>query len=91
MVLDDLESVVDQLCDTDPAALSDGESIQRMHRCLARMEAATTRASAAFESGGEWQADEISHTALMDRVRDRIGDKRVLVLGQGVSPLRHSQ
>ena len=57
MVLDDLESVVDQVCATDPAALSDGESIQRMHRGLARMEAATTRASAAFDAGGTWQAD----------------------------------
>ena len=57
MVLDDLESVVDQVCATDPAALSDGESIQKLHRCLARMEAATTRASAAFDAGGTWQAD----------------------------------
>ena len=28
--------------------------------------------------------DEIDHTALMDRVRRRVGDKRVLALGQGV-------
>ena len=57
MVLDDLKSAVDQVCATDSAALSDGESIQELHRCLARMEAATTRASAAFDAGGTWQAD----------------------------------
>ncbi|HVL04275.1 MAG TPA: DUF222 domain-containing protein [Acidimicrobiales bacterium] len=56
-MLNDLTSVVDQVCDTDPAVLCDGDSIQELHRCLARLEAATTRASAAFESGGEWQAD----------------------------------
>ena len=53
MVLDDLESMVDEVCDTDPVALSDGESIQELHRCLARLEAATTRASAAFDAGGQ--------------------------------------
>ena len=37
--------------------MSDGESIQKLHRCLARMEAATTRAAAAFDAGGTWQAD----------------------------------
>jgi hypothetical protein len=37
--------------------LSDGESIQELHHCLARLEAATTRATASFEAGGEWQAD----------------------------------
>jgi hypothetical protein len=57
VVLDDLKAVVDQVCGTDPAALADGESIQELHRCLARLEAATTRASASFEAGGEWQAD----------------------------------
>jgi hypothetical protein len=57
MVLDDLKAVVDQVCRTDPAALADGESIRELHRCLAQLEAATTRATASFEAGGEWQAD----------------------------------
>ena len=48
---------MDQVCGTDPAALADGESIQELHRCLARLEATTTRATASFEAGGEWQAD----------------------------------
>ena len=33
--------------------------------------------------------DEIDHTALMGRVRDRIGDKRVLGSGEGVLEGRH--
>jgi hypothetical protein len=52
MMLDDLTSVVDQVCRTDPQALADGESIVELHRCLARLEAATTRAVAAFDAGG---------------------------------------
>jgi mRNA interferase MazF len=43
MVLDDLKSVVDQVCGTEPQALADGESVVELHRCLARLEAATTR------------------------------------------------
>jgi hypothetical protein len=57
MVLDDLKSVVDQVCGTDPQALADGESVLELHRCLARLEAATTRATAAFDAGGEWASD----------------------------------
>jgi hypothetical protein len=57
IVLDDLKSVVDQVCGTDPQALTDGESVVELHRCLARLEAATTRATAAFDAGGEWAAD----------------------------------
>jgi hypothetical protein len=57
MVLDDLKSVVDQVCGTEPQALADGESIVELHRCLARLEAATTRATAAFDAGGEWASD----------------------------------
>jgi hypothetical protein len=57
MVLDELKSVVDQVCGTDPQALADGESMVELHRCLARLEAATTRAVAAFDAGGQWSTD----------------------------------
>ncbi|HEV2071689.1 MAG TPA: hypothetical protein VGR26_18035, partial [Acidimicrobiales bacterium] len=56
-MLDDLKSVVDQVCSTEPAALSDGESIVELHRCLARLEAATTRATASFDARREWADD----------------------------------
>jgi hypothetical protein len=57
MVLDGLEAAVDQLCGAEVATVADGEAIERLHRCLARVEAATTRATAAFDAGGEWAAD----------------------------------
>ncbi len=57
MVLEDLEAVVERVCDTDPHALADGESVEALHRCLARLEAATTRASAAFDASRAWEAD----------------------------------
>ncbi len=57
MVLDELKSALDQVCSTEPAALSDGESIIELHRCLARLEAATTRAVASFDARREWDAD----------------------------------
>ncbi len=57
MVLDELKSALDQVCSTDPAALSDGESIVELHRCLARLEGATTRAVASFDARREWDAD----------------------------------
>jgi hypothetical protein len=57
VVLDDLASVGDRLCDTDPHALADGESIEVLHRCLARLEAATTRSTAAFDASRPWEAD----------------------------------
>ncbi len=48
---------MERLCDTDPHALADGESVEALHRCLARLEAATTRASAAFDASRAWEAD----------------------------------
>ncbi|MBW3547256.1 MAG: HNH endonuclease [Actinobacteria bacterium] len=57
MVLDELRSAVDQVCGTEPAALCDGESIVELHRCLARLEAATTRATASFDARREWADD----------------------------------
>ena len=39
----------------DPQALSDGEAVERLHRCLARLEAVTTRATAAFDASRAWE------------------------------------
>ncbi len=54
-MLDELDAVLDKVCG-EAGSLSDGESIERLHHALARLEAAATVASAAFEAGGEWQA-----------------------------------
>ncbi|MDQ3305941.1 MAG: DUF222 domain-containing protein [Actinomycetota bacterium] len=56
-VVEELASVVERLCGIDPSELADGESVVALHRCLARTEAITTRASAAFDAGGAWQAE----------------------------------
>ena len=53
----ELAAAVDRICDADPALLADGESIVALHRQLDRLEAATTRATAAFDAGGAWEAD----------------------------------
>ncbi|MDQ6949892.1 MAG: 13E12 repeat family protein, partial [Actinomycetota bacterium] len=53
----DLNAAVDGVCAADPAQLADTESIQALHRQLERLIAVATRAAAAFDAGGEWQAD----------------------------------
>src|SRR2546421_2606161 len=53
----ELAGAVDRICDADPALLADGENIVALHRQLDRLEAATTRATAAFDAGGAWEAD----------------------------------
>ncbi|HVM04629.1 MAG TPA: DUF222 domain-containing protein [Acidimicrobiales bacterium] len=55
-MIDGLEAVLEELGAAEPQALSDPEAIERLHRCLARLEAVTTRAAAAFDASGAWQA-----------------------------------
>ena len=52
-----LTAAIDAICQADPAALGDGATIEFLHRQLARLEAATTRATAAFDAGDAWEAD----------------------------------
>ncbi len=56
-VLDELDKVLDKLCAAEPTALADGQSIEALHRCLARLEAVATRATAAFDASREWESD----------------------------------
>ena len=56
-VISELVSAVDAACAVDPALLGDGETVMVLHRQLARLEAVTTRATAAFDAGGTWEAD----------------------------------
>ncbi|MDP9387009.1 MAG: hypothetical protein M3Q48_03560, partial [Actinomycetota bacterium] len=56
-MIERLEAVLDEMCAADAASLSDAESIVALHRCLARLEAVTTRAVGAFDAGGDWSAD----------------------------------
>lgn len=50
------EAVLDELGAAEPQVLAAAEAVQRLHRCLARREAATTRAIAAFDAPGAWEA-----------------------------------
>src|SRR6267143_2495297 len=56
-VLGELTEAIDAVCEAEPARLADRESIQDLHRQLERLNAATTRATAAFEAAGTWEAD----------------------------------
>jgi hypothetical protein len=55
MLLEELVADVDSICDADPAAFADMESIKVLRRQLARLDAAATRATAAFDASGEWK------------------------------------
>src|SRR5207237_820790 len=46
-----------------PARLCDREAIKALHRQLARLEAATTRATAAFDAGRDWEEDRARSSA----------------------------
>ena len=54
---ENLAAALDALCHDDPVALADGETIRALHRQLERLNAATTRATAAFDAGRAWEAD----------------------------------
>src|SRR5437868_6926387 len=58
-----LTEALDALCAEDPARLCDREAIKALHRQLARLEAATTRASAAFDAGRDWEDDKARSSA----------------------------
>jgi hypothetical protein len=88
-VLVELRTAIDAVCEAEPARLADRESIQDLHRQLERLNAATTRATAAFEAGGTWEADGARSAAawLATRVRTALpAARRRLRLGRA---LRH--
>jgi hypothetical protein len=88
-VLVELTTAIDAVCEAEPARLADRESVQDLHRQLERLNAATTRASAAFEAGGTWEADGARSAAawLATRVRTALpAARRRLRLGRA---LRH--
>ncbi|MGH9158268.1 MAG: DUF222 domain-containing protein [Acidimicrobiales bacterium] len=54
-MLEALRTAIDTLVAADPSVLANAEAIVALHRELSRMEAVTTRATAAFDATGEWQ------------------------------------
>ena len=73
-----LAAVLDRVCEKDPAALSDGDTIEALHRQLARLEAATARAAAAFDVARGWEADGARSAAawISTRCRRPLGEAR---------------
>ena len=71
-VLAELTGAIDAVCEAEPARLADCESIQGLHRQLERLNAATTRATAAFEAGGTWEADGARSAAAWLATRARL-------------------
>ena len=57
MDLDVLTEVIDSLHGSDPSACADTESIEILHRQLARLEAFVTNATSAFDSSENWVPD----------------------------------
>jgi len=91
-VLVELSGAIDAVCAAEPARLADRESIQDLHRQLERLHAATTRASAAFEAGGTWEADGARSAAawLATRVRSALpAARRRLRLGRALRHMPH--
>jgi len=50
-----LAAAIDTFVEADPSQLADGEAVTFLHRQLARLEAAATRTSAAFDAAGRFQ------------------------------------
>lgn len=48
---------LDGLCAVDPASVADGETLVQLHRQLARLAAVVTRATAAFDTGRQWEVE----------------------------------
>ena len=67
-----LVALIDSLCEADPAALADGETLELLYAQLERLSAVTTRATARFDAGGEWSADGARSAAAWISTRCRL-------------------
>ncbi|MGE0794902.1 MAG: DUF222 domain-containing protein [Acidimicrobiia bacterium] len=55
--MDGVRAAIDQLVDTDPAVLADSDTVVALHRQLARLEAAVTRATGTWDARQDWALD----------------------------------
>jgi hypothetical protein len=81
MDLGALSAAIDELVDADPASFADGESMETLQRQLARLDAVTTTATAAFDESGLWGLDGAYSAAAWLATRCRLprGQARRLV------------
>jgi hypothetical protein len=87
--LDVLTSAIDRMNGAGPLAYADTESIETLHRELARLESFVTNATAAFDSSGNWAPDGARNAAAwlvtrcrMPKVRARAVVRRGRALRQ---------
>jgi hypothetical protein len=59
-----LVASLDALCAADPKLLADGDTVRLLYTQLERLSAVTTRATAAFDAGGEWAVDGARSAAM---------------------------
>ena len=52
-----LAAEIDRLCEMEPQALADGESMVELHRLRSQLDAALTRGVGAFDASGLWACD----------------------------------
>jgi uncharacterized protein DUF222/HNH endonuclease len=57
MQLGALKESIDGLVSAGPSAFGDADSMEALHREMARLEAVVTAASACFDTGGDWAVD----------------------------------
>jgi hypothetical protein len=55
--LDVLTEAIDRLSECDPSSYGDAESIEILHRQRARLDAFVTKATAHFDTQGNWVPD----------------------------------
>ena len=93
-VLEQLSDAIDAVCAAEPARLADRETILALHRELDRLEAATTRATAAFDAGGTWEAEGARSAAAWLATRARVAmpvARRRLRLGRALRHMAHAE
>ncbi len=89
MDLDVLTDAIDRLCGSDPLACADGESIEILHRQLARLESFVTNATAAFDAAENWVPDGAQGPAGWLAVRCRLPKSRARAMLRRGRSLRH--
>ena len=72
MALDALAETIDALIASGPSAHADGESIELLHRQLARLDAFVTAATSAFDIAGGWAPDGARNAAAWLATRCRV-------------------
>ena len=87
--LDALEEAVDLLSDSDPSSLADTESMERLLREHARIEAIVTQAAAAFDVSESWVVDGARNAAAWLVARCRLPKSQAKRLIRRGRELRH--